>query len=302
MYAIVEIAGQQLKVEKDQQVFVNRLPEKEGSKVEFDQILLLADGSNVSVGAPAVEGATVTAKVIEHLQGDKKIVFKKKRRKGYRVKRGHRQQLTRIEIEGISGKGGSSKKASKPAAEKKSEEPAKKAAPKKEEPKKEAPKKEAPKKEAPKAKAAKDDLTKIGGIGPVFAEKLAEQGYTSFEQISKLTKADIEKLSEAIDGVSEDLVKEEDWKAQAKDLANFQKVIEKVGEAKAADKDDLTKLNGVGPKTEKDLNEIGIYTYEQISKLGAKEMEYLAAISGITKEGIQESEWVKDAKELLKNE
>ena len=86
MYAIVEIAGQQFKVAKDQKVFVNRLASEEGKKVTFDNVLLLEDGGNITIGAPAIEGASVTAKVLSHLKGDKVIVFKKKRRKGYRKK------------------------------------------------------------------------------------------------------------------------------------------------------------------------------------------------------------------------
>jgi len=101
MYAIVEIAGQQFKVAKDQKVFVHRLSEKEGSKVSFDNVLLLDDGK-ITVGAPAIKGAVVTAKILSHLKGDKVIVFKKKRRKGYRVKNGHRQYLTQIQIDNIS--------------------------------------------------------------------------------------------------------------------------------------------------------------------------------------------------------
>jgi large subunit ribosomal protein L21 len=101
MYAIVEIAGQQFKVSKDQKVYVHRLASEEGSKVSFDKILLLDDNGNVTLGAPAVEGASVEAKVLQHLKGDKVIVFKKKRRKGYKKKNGHRQSFTQILIEGI---------------------------------------------------------------------------------------------------------------------------------------------------------------------------------------------------------
>ena len=104
MYAIVEIAGQQFKVEKDQKVFVHRLQAEEGKKVSFDNVLLLADGEEVTIGAPAIDGAQVGAKVLKHLKGDKVIVFKKKRRKGYRVKNGHRQALTEIVIEKVSEK------------------------------------------------------------------------------------------------------------------------------------------------------------------------------------------------------
>ena len=102
MYAIVEIAGQQFKVSKDQKVFVHRLATEEGSKVSFDKVLLLDDNGNITLGAPAIEGASVEAKVLQHLKGDKVIVFKKKRRKGYKKKNGHRQQFTKIEITGIT--------------------------------------------------------------------------------------------------------------------------------------------------------------------------------------------------------
>ena len=101
MYAIVEIAGQQFKVEKDQKLFVHRLESKEGSKVTFDNVLLLANGDKISVGAPAIDGAQVGVKVLKHFKGNKVIVFKKKRRKGYRVKNGHRQALTEIQVENI---------------------------------------------------------------------------------------------------------------------------------------------------------------------------------------------------------
>jgi len=103
MYAIVDIAGQQFKVEKNQQIFVHRLPSDEGSKVEFNQVLLVGDNGKVQVGTPTVSGASVSAKVLSHLKGDKVIVFKKKRRKGYQKSNGHRQQFTKIQIESIKG-------------------------------------------------------------------------------------------------------------------------------------------------------------------------------------------------------
>lgn len=102
MYAIVEIQGQQFKVEKDSKVYVHRMQAEEGASVTFDRVLLVDNDGDVKIGAPEVKGATVTAKVIEHLKGDKVIVFKMKRRKGYRKKNGHRQYLTQIQIENIT--------------------------------------------------------------------------------------------------------------------------------------------------------------------------------------------------------
>jgi large subunit ribosomal protein L21 len=187
MYAIVEIAGQQFKVAKDQKVFVHRLSTDEGKKVSFDNVLLIGDGDNVTIGAPAIDGAQVGAKVLRHLKGDKVIVFKKKRRKGYRVKNGHRQSLSEIVIENIVASG--AKKAAPKKETKKVEPKAKVAAPKKEAAKK------AP---AKKAAAKADDLKKIEGIGPKIAQTLTDAGVATFAQ---LAKTDAAKISEIIAGV-----------------------------------------------------------------------------------------------------
>ncbi len=101
MYAIVEIAGQQFKVQKDQKLYVHRLSEETGAKIEFDKVLLVDNDGKITLGAPAIEGAKVTAEVLGHVKGDKVIVFRKKRRKGYRKKNGHRQSFTSIAIKSI---------------------------------------------------------------------------------------------------------------------------------------------------------------------------------------------------------
>ncbi len=231
MYAIVEIAGQQFKVAKDQKVFVNRLAGEEGDSVSFDQVLLTGDGDNITLGAPAIEGALVGAKISRHLQGDKVIVFKKKRRKGYKKKNGHRQALTEIVIESIDVKGG--KKASSA-------------------------KKEEPKKTSPKVKKEEE--------------------------------------------VSENLVSRAEKRADESNIEiNIDKILNSIGTATKAEADDLKEINGIGPAYEKRLNEVGIYTYEQISKLKAADRDELSALEGITREKIESEEWVKHAKALLKN-
>lgn len=101
MYAIVDIAGQQFKVAKDQQIFVHRLQGDEGATIEFDNVLLVDNGGKVTVGTPTIAGSKVAAKILSHLKGDKVIVFKKKRRKGYKKKNGHRQYFTKIQITDI---------------------------------------------------------------------------------------------------------------------------------------------------------------------------------------------------------
>ncbi|HBF89303.1 MAG TPA: 50S ribosomal protein L21 [Bacteroidales bacterium] len=101
MYAIVDIAGQQFKAEKSKKLYVHRLDAEEGTSIEFDKVLFVDDNGNVKVGKPMVSGAKVSAKVLTHLKGDKVLVFKKKRKKGYRVTNGHRQYLTQVQIEDI---------------------------------------------------------------------------------------------------------------------------------------------------------------------------------------------------------
>ena len=165
MYAIVEISGKQFKVEKKQKLFVNRLEAAEGKKVSFENVLMINDGSKLSVGSPKVSGAQVDAKVLKHLKSDKVIVFKKKRRKGYKVKNGHRQAITEIEISDILT--GVSKKA-----------PAKKEA-KKDVPVKKEAKKVAPKKET-------QDLSKLSVA--VLKQMAKDKGITG---ISAMKKADL---------------------------------------------------------------------------------------------------------------
>lgn len=116
MYAIVEIAGLQYKVEKDQRLYVNRLNVEEGTKVTFDRVLLIDDNGKVNVGAPVINGASVEATVNGEVKGDKVLIFKKKRRKGYQKMNGHRQKFTSITINNISAKA-TAKKAAKAEAE-----------------------------------------------------------------------------------------------------------------------------------------------------------------------------------------
>ncbi len=228
MYAIVEIAGHQFKVEKDQKVFVNRLATEEGKQVAFDNVLLIGDGNKVTVGAPAIGGAQVSAKVLKHLKGDKVIVFKKKRRKGYRVKNGHRQALSEIVIESIvaSGAKPAKKETTKKAVSKKENEKAsskttaKAVAPEKAAKKEVPPKAKATAKKPVKAtptKATKvsgkpDDLKKVEGIGPKIAATLNEAGITTFAELAKTKPA---KISEIIAGVRGNHVPDT-WPKQAK--------------------------------------------------------------------------------------
>jgi len=117
MYAIVEIAGQQFKVEKNDEIFVHRLDGEPGTKLEFSEVLLVDQEGKISVGKPYVEGSKITGKIVEHARGDKVIVFKKKRRKGFQKETGHRQDFSKILIENITIKGASKEKKAKKEAE-----------------------------------------------------------------------------------------------------------------------------------------------------------------------------------------
>lgn len=171
MYAIVEIAGLQYKVKQDQQLYVNRLQVDAGEMVTFDKVLLTDNGS-ITVGAPVINGAVVEAKVLEHLKGDKVIVFKKKRRKGYTKKNGFRPYLTKVEITAINTSDNGEKK-------------------------------ESAKKQTPKAETSSksDDLTIIEGVGTKVQELLNENGIQSFKDLSKKSAEEIKAILEPKGGV-----------------------------------------------------------------------------------------------------
>lgn len=189
MYAIVEIAGLQYKVEQDQQLYVNRLQGDAGAEVSFDRVLLTDNGS-VQVGAPVIDGVSVIAKIVEHVKGDKVIVFKKKRRKGYKKKNGHRQQFTKIEIISIGGAKAAKKETKTEAKEEKAAEP-----------------------KVKKAAKKADDLQLIEGIGPKAAEILAAAGIDTFAKLSKKSVAQIKTVLDAGENLSH--LDPETWAKQA---------------------------------------------------------------------------------------
>ena len=246
MYAVIKTGGKQYKVAPDDIIQVEKLAGSAGDKVQITDVLMVGGDGEPMIGTPLVDGAKVTAELVDQTRSKKIVVFKKKRRKNYRRTHGHRQDLTLLRITEIAagGKKASAKAAEKPKpkkedkkAEAKAEEkaeakPEKKAEAKPEAaPKKETPKKEEAKKPA-KAEAAEealftapdgepDDLKKISGVGPAIEKKLNALGITQYAQIAKFTKADIAKVDEVLNFKGR--IERDDWKAQAKDLAKGSK-------------------------------------------------------------------------------
>ncbi len=215
MYAVIATGGKQYKVTEGQTLKIESLGAEAGDAVEFDKVLLVADGDNVSIGTPYLDGSTVSATVASNGRHKKVEIVKFKRRKHHRKQMGHRQNFTEVEITAIApGTGGSSKAAakSKPAA------------------KEAAPKTEAPVAEAPKTEAATgalftsgpidgnaDDLKLISGVGPVLEGKLNDLGIYNFSQIAAFTKDEIAMVDERLSFKGR--IEREDWLGQAKKLA-----------------------------------------------------------------------------------
>ena len=207
MFAVIKTGGKQYKVSEGDTLTIERLEGAAGNTITFDTVLMVGEGASVTVGAPLVAGATVTAELAQQTLGPKLITRKKRQRQTYRRTIGHRQDLTEVTITSINTDGKAPKKAAAKKEEPKAEKPAAE------------PKAAAPKAAAPKAaaKADGDDLTKIKGIGKVFATKLNAEGITTYAQIAALTAAEIEALEDKL-GASGRFENDE-WVAQAKDLA-----------------------------------------------------------------------------------
>ena len=197
MYAVIKTGGKQYRVAAEDKIEIEKLPGAAGDIVEFTDVLMVANSDSIDVGAPFVAGATVAAEILGQVRGPKVIIFKKHRRKHFRRKNGHRQDLTSVRITEILTGGA---KPSKQAAAKKTE--AKAAA--------------APV-AAPAGEAKTDDLALISGVGPKILKSLNDLGYTSYAQIASLTPEEIEKIEAEIKMPGR--IAREEWSEQAKELA-----------------------------------------------------------------------------------
>jgi large subunit ribosomal protein L21 len=184
MYAVVKTGGKQYRVAADDLVQIERLPGEAGDIVTLEDVLMLGDGADVTIGAPRIEGATVAAEIVKQARGPKIIIFKKRRRQNYRRKKGHRQDLTILRITEILTNG------AKPSGKKAAAKP---------------------------AASLADDVSLIGGVGPVLKKKLADYGVTSLKGIAAMSEADVAKMDEALD-LKGRAVRDE-WVEQAKELA-----------------------------------------------------------------------------------
>jgi len=201
MFAIIKTGGKQYKVAADDILQIEKLDAQAGETITFDQVLMLGTGSDVTIGSPLVEGATVVAELVEQFRNKKIIVFKKKRRKKYRRTQGHRQNLSLVKITDILAAGQKPAKkaaAKKPAAEKATKAPAAKKAP-----------------AAPKTDFV-DDLKLISGVGPALEKKLHALDVKSLKDVAKFTKADVTRIDEALSFKGR--IDRDNWIQQAKDM------------------------------------------------------------------------------------
>ncbi|MET1413421.1 50S ribosomal protein L21 [Roseibium sp. HPY-6] len=229
MFAVIKTGGKQYTVAADDLLKVEKLEAEAGSTVTFDEVLMVGNGADTTVGAPTVEGASVVAEVVDQGRGRKIIVFKKRRRQNSRRRNGHRQSYTLVKVTDIltggakPAKKAAPKKAAPKAEEKESEAaPKAEAAPKTEEAPKASEVKEDKKEEAAveplfAAPEGKDDLKKISGVGPVLEKKLNALGITTYEQIVNFSAEDIARVDEVLNFKGR--IERDNWVEQAKELA-----------------------------------------------------------------------------------
>ncbi len=217
MYAVIKTGGKQYRVAPNDKIQIERLAGAAGDQIEFSNVLMVANDGAVDIGAPFVAGATVVGEIASHDRGPHVIIFKKRRRKHYRRKNGHRQDLTSVTITEILTGGA---------------KPAKAAAAPKAEPKV---KQEAAALAAPAGEAKADDISLIGGIGPKILKGLADMGVTSFAQIAAWSEADVERIETELK--QKGRVAREEWIEQAKELLAGKPPRAKTDKARSKDKE-----------------------------------------------------------------
>jgi large subunit ribosomal protein L21 len=298
MYAVIKTGGKQYRVSPGDKLRVESLDAEAGNSIDFDQVLMLGTGDDVTVGTPLVSGAVVSAKVLSHGRGDKVKVIKFRRRKHYRRQMGHRQNFTELEITSVNGV------TAPPASKKPAEKPA-------------SPKQAAAKSDSTKASETvetsapaptsapkfldapngePDDLKKILGIGSVLEEKLNELGIYHYSQIAEFSDDDVASINAHLNFPGR--IERDEWIPQAKELmqgAEGRKL--KYLDGPEGEPDNLKLISGVGPVLEKKLNELGIYHFWQIAKFEQKDIDLVNDAMAFPGR-IERDEWIAQSQNL----
>jgi large subunit ribosomal protein L21 len=310
MYAVIKTGGKQYRVSPGDKLRVESLAVAEGESINFEQVLMVADGENVSVGSPLISDAVVTGKVLSHGRGDKVHIIKFRRRKHHRKQMGHRQNFTELEILSINGvtasatpkdsanaKSDTSKK-KKSADEKQSDNGSKVASGAAVAATAAAATVAAT--DAPKFLDAPngdpDDLKKILGIGSVLEEKLNGMGIYHYSQIAEFTDTDIANINTHLNFPGR--IERDEWIPQAADLMQGGEGRKlKYLDGPEGEPDDLKKILGVGPVLEGKLNELGIYHFWQVAKFEQRDIDLVNDATAFPGR-IERDEWIDQAKVL----
>ena len=290
MYAVIKTGGKQYRVKPGDKLRVESLDLDEGESIDIDQVLMVGDGADVSIGNPLVSGAVVSAKVLSHGRGKKIDVIKFRRRKHYRRQMGHRQNFTELEITSVNGVTAPAS-GSKPASAKSTASADTAAA-----------------SGAAAASAAvalkfldapngdADDLKKILGIGSVLEEKLNDMGVYHFSQIAEFSATDIENINTHLNFPGR--IERDEWIPQAQDLMKGGEGRKlKYLDGPEGEPDDLKLISGVGPVLEEKLNELGIYHFWQIAKFEQKDIDLVNDAMAFPGR-IERDEWIAQAANL----
>jgi large subunit ribosomal protein L21 len=291
MYAVIKTGGKQYRVKPGDKLRVESLDVDEGESVEIDQVLMVGEGEDVTIGNPLVSGAVVGAKVLSHGRGKKIEVIKFRRRKHYRRQMGHRQNYTELEIVSVNGVTAPASKKSSSSASQSSESSGQSAA--------------GTAAAVSAAAAVKfldapngepDDLKKILGIGSVLEEKLNDMGVYHFSQIAEFTATDIENINTHLNFPGR--IERDEWIPQAQELMQGGEGRKlKYLDGPEGDPDDLKLISGVGPVLQDKLNELGIYHFWQIAKFGAKDIDLVNDAMAFPGR-IERDEWIAQAQNL----
>ncbi len=301
MYAVIKTGGKQYRVSPGDKLRVESLDADEGESINFDQVLMVGEGADVTIGSPLLSDAVVSAKVLSHGRGKKVEVIKFRRRKHYRRQMGHRQNFTEIEVVSVNGvtASASDSSAAKDAPAKKDNAASKKAS------------SGAAGATAAAATAAAsaatlkfldapngepDNLKKILGIGPVLEEKLNGMGVYHYSQVAEFTATDIENINTHLNFPGR--IERDEWIPQAQELMQGGEGRKlKYLDAPEGEPDDLKLISGVGPVLEEKLNEMGIYHFWQVAKFEPKDIDLVNDAMAFPGR-IERDEWIDQARSL----